>query len=129
MCQCTFTSRGPVYSSTAQKGKRFQGMMHDEGYVPNMKLVLHRKKKRSFILCHHSKEWAMHLGSSIHLLVLHSANPSICRYVVTATHNHEVHCKDSCKRNHIEGCQCCYCCILLGYEIRWESFSSILVIW
>ncbi|CAK9275783.1 unnamed protein product [Sphagnum jensenii] len=52
--------------------QRLSGLMHDVGYVPCTRFVLHvvEEEELVFQLCHHSKKLAIALGSSTQLLVV-----------------------------------------------------------
>ncbi|CAM6012288.1 unnamed protein product [Sphagnum balticum] len=46
--------------------QRLSGLMHDLGYVPCTRFVLHvvEEEELVFQLCHHTRNWLFHLGSS-----------------------------------------------------------------
>ncbi len=52
--------------------QRMSGLMHDAGYMPCTKFVLHdvEEEEKVFHLCHPARNWLLHLGSSTQLLVL-----------------------------------------------------------
>jgi hypothetical protein len=54
--------------------QRLSGPVHDARYVPYTKLVLHdvEEKKRCSICVTIVRNWILHCGSSMQLLVLHS---------------------------------------------------------
>ncbi len=74
----------PQISEIHAELKRLSGWMHEEGYVPETKFVLHDVEEEEKVsqLCHHSEKLAIAFG---HLLVLHRAFLRICGYVGTVT--------------------------------------------
>jgi short-subunit dehydrogenase len=59
--------------------KRLSGLVHNVGYVPYSRFVLHdvEEEERCFICVTIVRNWLLHLCSSTQLLVLHSVQNSI----------------------------------------------------
>jgi hypothetical protein len=85
----------PQISEIHAELKRQSMQMHDGGYVPDTKFVLHDvEEEEVFRLHHRTRNWPLHLGSSAHswysyLYLQESANMS------GMPHFHQVYFKDS----------------------------------
>jgi hypothetical protein len=67
--------------------QRLSVLMHDAGYVPSMKFVMHdaEVEERHFIYVTIVRNWPLHLGSSTQLLVVLSESEKTCEFVKIAT--------------------------------------------
>ncbi len=54
----------PQITEITAEQKRFSGLMHNTGYVPDTKFVLHDvdEEEKMFHLCHHSEKLAIAFG-------------------------------------------------------------------
>jgi hypothetical protein len=66
--------------------KRLSRHMKNAGYLSDAKSVLHDicVEEKVSICVNTVRSWPLHLGSSAHVLILHSAFSGICGCVVTA---------------------------------------------